>query len=363
MARQLIEAGVADCILVVGFERMFPGSLPLIYKDRAIPVGRTIDLSAEMDGKWDRNLAWTPQLFAKALAEHQRRTGSKPEDFAKIAETNRNHAAKFPYAQLQKGVTSKEVLESPVISGNLNRLQCSPATTGGAAAVVVSEDFLRQRPYLQNQSILIAGQSMATDSEKLYAGDPLELLGTEMTRRAAKEAFEMANINPKQIDVMELHDCFTPNQMVMMGAMGLVPEGKEYELIRRGDNTYGGRHLINPSGGLIGRGHPLGATGIAQCAELCWQLRGWATTRQNNKPAKIAVAHNMGLGGATIVTVLKPRPGAIPGIKAQDGVERLGYNPAIECRDITFDMLKQVRSEHYSDYALKETEKPIQASL
>lgn len=132
----------------------------------------------------------------------------------------------------------------------------------------------------------------------------MKVVGYDMTKTAAEKLFSKTTIKPTDVDVVELHDCFSANELITYEALGLCPVGKAGELIDRGDNTYGGKYVINPSGGLISKGHPLGATGLAQCSELCWQLRGQADKRQVPN-AKIALQHNLGLGGAVVVTLYK----------------------------------------------------------
>lgn len=130
----------------------------------------------------------------------------------------------------------------------------------------------------------------------------MRIVGAEMSARAAQKAYEMAGIGPSDLDVVELHDCFTSNEVISYEALGLAAEGEAAKLIEEGDNTYGGRYVVNPSGGLLSKGHPLGATGLAQCAEIVWQLRGQAGRRQV-EGARVGLQHNIGLGGACAVAV------------------------------------------------------------
>lgn len=132
----------------------------------------------------------------------------------------------------------------------------------------------------------------------------MTVVGYDMTKRAATKLYAKTGLSPADVDVVELHDCFASNELISYEALGLCAEGKAGEMIDRGDNTYGGRYVINPSGGLISKGHPLGATGLAQCTELCWQLRGEADKRQV-PGARVALQHNIGLGGAAIVALYR----------------------------------------------------------
>jgi len=197
-------------------------------------------------------------------------------------------------------VTVQQVLESPVIFGSLTRLQCCPPTCGAAATIVVSEDFARARGL--RSDVAIAAQAMTTDTSSSFDGDAMQLVGYDMAQEAARQVYEKSGVDPADIPVVELHDCFTTNELISYEALGLTPEGTAEKFILEGDNTYGGRVVTNPSGGLLSKGHPLGATGLAQCAELTWQLRGEAGDRQVDG-ARMALQHNIGLGGAAVVTL------------------------------------------------------------
>jgi len=176
-----------------------------------------------------------------------------------------------------------------------------PPTCGGAAAILVSEEFARKRGL--RTGVFIAGQSMTTDTPSTYeARDMIRVVGFDMTRLAAGPAYEQAGIGPKDVDVIELHDCFAQNELITYEGLGLAAEGEGPKLVADGDNTYGGKWVVNPSGGLLSKGHPLGATGLAQCYELTHQLRGTADDRQVSN-ARIALQHNLGLGGAGVVTI------------------------------------------------------------
>lgn len=242
----------------------------------------------------------------------------------------------------------------------LTKLQCCPTSDGGAAAVVVSEAFLAARPHLRSQAVLIAGQCMATDAASLFDRSSISLMGFDMSKHAAKTALDKAGVSAGDIQVCELHDCFSANEMITLDALGLCEPGKAHEMVRKGDITYGGRCVVNPSGGLISKGHPLGATGIAQCAELVWQLRGWADNRLV-EGARVALQHNLGLGGAVVVTVYKRADG-----KSNEDVSTaggdVGYNPAVEARGFTREQVDRVRSRtSRSEWALGDTEKKVEA--
>lgn len=352
LGRQLIKGGLADCILCIGFEKMEPGSLKAKWTDRENPLGPSLKMMEET-----RGLANTPvacQQFANAGTEYMERYGAKAEDFAKIAEINHRHSGKNPYSQFQDDYTLEQILASPQIHGPMTKLQCCPTSDGAAAAVLVSEKFLNEHPDLRKQAVEIAGQAMCTDSPELYSKSAIEGVGSDMTRKAAAKAFGEAGITAKDVQVVELHDCFSANEMVCLDMLGLSEPNKAHELVRNGDITYGGKYVVNPSGGLISKGHPLGATGLAQCAELTWQLRGWASNRAvPNLTA--ALQHNVGLGGAVVVTVYKRAdhgmaPKTEPPVK-NDGRSRIGYNPAVEARGITKDDVIRIRGKNANNYS------------
>ncbi|KAG9969589.1 hypothetical protein KCU78_g23982, partial [Aureobasidium melanogenum] len=254
------------------------------------------------------NAPGAAQMFGNAGREYMEKYGAKKEDFAEIARINHEHSKRNPYSQFQDEYTLQQVMDSTSIHEPLTKLQCCPTSDGGAAAVLVSEDFLNARPHLREQAILIAGQCLATDATSLFSRSSIDLMGYEMTKNAAKTALAEAGVSIKDIKVCELHDCFSANEMIVIDALGLSEHGKAHEMVRKGDITYGGKMVINPSGGLISKGHPLGATGIAQCAELVWHLRGWANNRLV-KGTTAALQHNLGLGGAVVVTVYKRADG------------------------------------------------------
>ena len=307
--------------------------------------------------------------------------GAKAEDFAEIARVNHEHSKRNPYSQFQDEYTLEQVLKAPMIHEPLTKLQCCPTSDGGAAAVLVSQDFLDARPHLKEQAILIAGQCLATDSPELFSRSAIDLMGFDMTRKAAKVALAEANVSAKDVKVCELHDCFSANEMIVIDALGLSEPGKAHEFVRNGDITYGGKMVINPSGGLISKGHPLGATGIAQCAELVWHLRGefilsgivdifliypsgWANNRLV-PDTNAALQHNLGLGGAVVVTVYKRGDGKKPA--AVDSAEvgkrnGLGYNPAVEAKGFTKAQVDQVRSKKSrSEWAIQDIESKVES--
>ncbi len=186
----------------------------------------------------------------------------------------------------------------------LTKLQCCPTSDGSGAAVLASEEFVTKHK-LQDKAIEILGQTMVTDTGETFdSKSSIKLIGSEMTRLAANRVYEQTGLGPEDVDVIELHDCFSANEMITYEALGLAKEGTAHKLVEEDAFTYGGKVVVNPSGGLISKGHPLGATGLAQCSELTWQLRGEADKRQV-EGAKVALQHNIGLGGAVVVTMYR----------------------------------------------------------
>lgn len=257
MARQMIAFGAVDCVLVVGFEKMFPGSLRGFWSDRDSPMGTTGKMMNETHGLL-ADSPGTAQLFGNAAREYIDRYGGHEDDFAEIARINHKHSKHNPYAQFQDEHTIEGIKSSSMVYRPLTRLQCCPTSDGAAAVVLVSRDFLNERPHLKSQAVEIIGQHLATDAPQLFSRSAIDLCGYHMTEIAAREAFKLAGITPDEVSVVELHDCFSPNEMFLLNSLGLAPLGKAHELVRNGDITYGGKYVINPSGGLISKGHPLG---------------------------------------------------------------------------------------------------------
>ena len=302
LARQAVAAGAVECALALGFEQMTPGALGIVFTDRPVPMQiffeKLYEIIPPVEGA-----AMASMLFGGAGAEHQQKFGTKNETFAKITVKARKHAEHNERAIFRNLVTLEEVMASPPQAPPLTRLQCCPPTCGAAAAIVCSDEFARKHNI--GKPIYIAAQSMHTDFASAFESrSPMNIVGYDMTAAAAKEVYEMSGIGPGEVNLVELHDCFTTNELIAYEALGLTPEGPAEKFIEDGDNTYGGRVVTNPSGGLLSKGHPLGATGIAQCAELVWQLRGKAGVRQV-EGARIGLQHNIGIGGAVVVTMYR----------------------------------------------------------
>lgn len=300
LGRQAIAGGEAECVVVVGFEQMQRGALGVFYTDRPDPSQRLLDAMKAMQVAQE-GAPIAAQLFGGAGRMHMQLYGTRADTFGRIAVKARRHAGQNPNAIFRAPLTLEEVMASPIVFDPLTRLQCCPPTCGGAATVLCSEAFAKKHGL--DRGVVIAAQAMTTDGNSSFdENDMRKLVGYDMTRRAAERVYAQAGIGPEDIPVVELHDCFTTNELISYEALGLAPEGGAEKFILDGDNTYGGKVVTNPSGGLLSKGHPLGATGLAQCAELVWQLRGQAGARQVDG-ARVALQHNLGLGGACVVTM------------------------------------------------------------
>jgi len=302
MAKQFIEGGLADCVLALGFEKMEKGSLGAKWTDRVNPMDKHFTLMMQLRKFVAAPPA--PQIFGNAGREHMEKYGTTAEQFAKIGWKSHKHSVNNPYSQFQNEYTLEQIMAAPMVYEPLTKLQCCPTSDGAGAAILASEEFVKKHG-LQKQAVEIAGQAMVTDMKSTFDEKScIKLIGSDMTKKAAEKVYQQSGLGPENIDVVELHDCFSTNEMITYEALGLCPVGKGGEFVDSGANTYGGKVVVNPSGGLISKGHPLGATGLAQCAELNWQLRGKAEKRQV-PGAKVALQHNLGLGGAAVVTLYR----------------------------------------------------------
>ncbi len=300
LARQAVASGAVDCALALGFEQMNPGALGSVYHDRPSPFERFDTATEELVGHGEIPLAL--RYFGGAGMAHMQQYGTKLSTFAKIRAKASRHASNNPLALFRDIVSEEEVLASPEIwPGVMTRLMACPPTCGAAAAVLCSADFAQKHGL--DRRVRIAAQAMTTDRPVAFeARDMREVVGFDMARNAALAVYEAAGVGPEDLDVVELHDCFAQNELLSYEALGLCPQGGAERFVCDGDNTYGGKVVTNPSGGLLSKGHPLGATGLAQCTELVQQLRGTAQRRQV-EGARLALQHNLGLGGACVVTL------------------------------------------------------------
>ncbi|WP_338710904.1 lipid-transfer protein [Streptomyces virginiae] len=309
MARQFVEGGLSDCVLALGFEKMKRGALgggadggAADESFKTSPVARHYGIMAA--GHGFEMSPPTAQIFGNAAREHMERYGTTPAQLAAVGAKNHRHSADNPNAQFQDVYSVEEILAAKEIHAPLTKLQCSPTSDGAAAALVVSERFLVAHG-LHDKAVEIVAQAMTTDTEASFAsGSCIDVVGKPMTAAAARHVYESSGLGIEDVDVVELHDCFSINELLTYEALGMCEDGAAGKLVESGATTYGGRWVVNPSGGLISKGHPLGATGLAQAAELVWQLRGAAGPRQV-PGARVGLAHNIGLGGAAVVTLLR----------------------------------------------------------
>jgi sterol carrier protein 2 len=300
LARQAIASGAADCVLALGFEQMKPGALGSGYTDRPSAFE---EFNAEADKLIDApGIPIALRYFGGAGLEHMKKYGTKLETFAKVRAKASRHAKNNPLAIFRKEVTADDVMnDTPIWPGVMTRLMACPPTCGGAAAVLVSDSYAKRNGL--DSGVVIKAQAMTTDTPSTFeAHDMMRLVGYDMAKAAARKVYDQAGIGPSEIKVVELHDCFAHNELITYEALGLCPEGDAQAFVDAGDNTYGGRVVTNPSGGLLSKGHPLGATGLAQCYELTRQLRGTAGPTQV-EGTRHALQHNLGLGGACVVTL------------------------------------------------------------
>jgi len=306
LARQAVKGGLVDCALAVGFEKMEMGSLGVKFVDRTNPMDRHVEALGELR-EWE-SAPFAPQMFGMAGREHMERFGSTPEHYEWIGWKNHRHSVNNPFAQFQTEYSMQDIRDAKEIYAPLTRLQCSPTSDGSAAAIVASERFIDEHGLWDSPQspIEIVGQAMVTDLASTFESrSAMVIVGTDMTRLAAERALDEAQTGIDEVDVVELHDCFSANELISYEALGLAAEGEGHKLVEAQATTYGGSGpVVNPSGGLISKGHPLGATGLAQCSELVWQLRGDAAARQVDG-VDVALQHNIGLGGAAVVTVYK----------------------------------------------------------
>jgi sterol carrier protein 2 len=302
MAKQFIEGGIVDCALALGFEKMEKGSLGIKYTDRTVPLDKHLKVMVDLRGFSPAPGA--PQMFGNAGREHMEKYGTTKEQFAKIAHKNHKHSVNNPYSQFQDEYSLEDILNAKVVYEPLTKLQCCPTSDGAAAVVVCSEEFVRKHG-LEHKAVEILGMHMATDTASTFDEQScIKMVGADLSRSAAQRVYEKSGLGPEDVDVIELHDCFSCNELITYEALGLCEAGQGGKLIDEGATTYGGKWVVNPSGGLISKGHPLGATGLAQCSELSWQLRGESDARQVDG-ARVALQHNLGLGGAAVVAMYR----------------------------------------------------------
>jgi sterol carrier protein 2 len=301
LAYQAVGSGVSECVLALGFEKMEKGSLGSKFGDRTNPMDKHVQVMVDLQGFVP---APAPaQMFGGAGREHMQKYGTTARQLAKIAAKNRKHAVANERSQFREASTVDEILASPMIFEPLTKFQCCPTTDGAAAAVVCSEAFAKKHGI--GNPVTIESMALVTDLPSTFEPKSMiKMVGWDMSQKAAQTVYAETGLGPDDVDVIELHDCFSANELITYEALGLCDVGKAGQLIEDDKVTYGGDWVVNPSGGLLSKGHPLGATGLAQCFELNQQLRGKCDSRQVPN-ARIALQHNLGLGGACVVTMYK----------------------------------------------------------
>jgi acetyl-CoA acetyltransferase len=238
--------------------------------------------------------------FALLANAYMHRHNVGPETIAAVAVKNHRNGANNPYAQRQKERTLEEILAGPSISGSLTRLQCCPVGEGAAAVIVVSEEAMQRLGINQDRAIRVLASTIRT--ERVYSGG--KNFDAELTRETVAQVYDEAGITQADLDVIELHDAFSIEELLYVEAMGLCGEGEAAGLLERGDMDIGGKCAVSPSGGLLAMGHPIGPTGAGQIVELTRQLRGEAGVRQQPN-ARTGLAHMVGVGAVCVVHVLQ----------------------------------------------------------
>ncbi|MNJ10789.1 Beta-ketoadipyl-CoA thiolase [compost metagenome] len=301
LARQAVESGAVECALALGFEQMQPGALKGQWEDRPSVMGKCSEVAAQLTADAE-GVPMALRMFGGAGREHMHKYGTAQSTFAAIRAKASRHAANNPLALFRKIVSTEDVMNDQVVwPGVMTRLMACPPTCGAAAAIICSEAFAKKHGL--RTDVVILAQSMTTDAPIAYEPPSMiQMVGFDMAQRAAREVYEKAGVSPQDIRVAEMHDCFAHNELLTYESLGLCPVGGAERFVLDGDNTYGGQVVTNPSGGLLSKGHPLGATGLAQCYELTHQLRGSAEARQV-EGVNLALQHNLGLGGACVVTL------------------------------------------------------------
>ncbi len=302
LAVNSIKGDLTDCSLALGFEIMEKGAL----KANSTPSHPAFPYFEPLIEKelFNMKIPPVPQIFGAAGLEHMEKYKTTHEQICNISVKNYSHGINNPYAQFKNKYTCKEVADSKMISYPLNKLNCCPTSDGAACAIVCSEEFMLKH-CLENQAVEVLSSMLGSDRTSTFEKkSSIDVIGYQLCKETSKKALKEANLSINDIDVVELHDCFAANELITYEGLGLCKEGEAGKFIDNKDNTYGGKFVVNPSGGLTSKGHPIGATGLAQVSELTWQMRGMSEKRQV-KNAKLGLAHNLGLGSAVVITILK----------------------------------------------------------
>ncbi|KAJ3574981.1 hypothetical protein NP233_g1404 [Leucocoprinus birnbaumii] len=338
-ANSAVKHGQVECALALGFERMKPGSLGTNFPDRPSPTVLIGARSFELEEEFGQNHGpGAPRMFDNGAKEYFAKYGGGVDHLAMIASKNHKHSVNNPYSQFRDGWSVEQVKAAPKITAQLTKFMCSPTSDGAAACVVASEEFVHKHG-LENQAIEVVATHLSTDGPSTFEGrSPMDVVGYQMTKNCADKVFKDAGFAPgegrDQVGVVELHDCFAANELITYPALGLCKENEACKLVERGDNTvrppssqtsqhpphfisshptqYGGKYVVNPSGGLEAKGHPLGATGLGMHFYIMMQLRNWAGPMQapglfegSDPRGKYGLVHNVGLGGAVVCSLLR----------------------------------------------------------
>lgn len=305
LATQAIKHGIHECTLAVGFEQMQPGAIEMMFPDRPSPIARHANAVADVMGlsEEERQLPPAIQMFGCQVDLAKEQYGIDDVALAEIAKKARRHAEHNPYAIFRTPLTTEEILAGKPVFRGLRKLFACPPSCGAAAVIVCTEAFAKRHGL--DYSVQVIGQGNVSDKAE-YFDDALNTLFRAAGREAANQAYDEAGVGPEDIDVIELHDCFTSNEILTYEALGLVEAGDVQKFVMEGQNTYGGKVVVGPSGGLMAKGHPLGATGLAQITELVWHLRNDGSAQNRQVPgARTALQHNGGLGTAGFVNILQ----------------------------------------------------------
>ncbi|TAK53273.1 MAG: lipid-transfer protein [Gammaproteobacteria bacterium] len=304
LAAQAVSGGAVDCALAVGFEEMARGAIERSFPQKASPLDRHVRALTGLFDITDEELRLPEAvlLFALQAEVLTKFYGVTEEALALVAVKARRHAANNPIALYREPLTVEQILAQPTLYRGLRKLYACPPTSGAASAIVCSEAFAKAHGV--NTGVRLLAAAAISDRAEYFSGEPIDIAFRALGGNAARQAYEQAALGPDDIDVIELHDCFVSNEIIAYNALGLCPIEDLDRFVRDGENTYGGKVVVCPSGGLLSKGHPLGATGLAQIAELTWQLRGQAGARQV-EGARTALQQNVGMGSASFVHILQ----------------------------------------------------------
>jgi len=304
LAADAVKSGAVDCAMAVGFEQMVPGALQRLFPDRPSAMKRNIDAIAKHTSITDEERKGPSALvsFSCQIEILKEQYGVKDRTLAHVAVKARRHAANNPYSIFRDPLTEEAYLATTPIFRGVRKLDACPPSCGAASVIVCNENFAKKHGI--RTDVRLAGEGWVSDLPSFFEGDPLDIAQRGIVRYAAKLAYEEAGVGPDDVDVVELHDCFTCNEVTGYLGLGLCKEDDLERFVMEDQNTYGGKVVVNPSGGLLSKGHPLGATGLAQITELTWQLRGEAGPRQV-EGARIALQNNSGLGSSVFVRILQ----------------------------------------------------------